>query len=148
QTNTVRWTGGPSTINSLSMTGDDILAITGNTLTINNASTLNALTQSGGELAGTGIVTVSGLATWSGGTMSGTGTTQFNGALSITGPAAKTLSGGHTLNTTGTTTWGGNTSNNTNELVFNNSTINNSGTWLDQNAFNARILAQGGTNAF
>jgi hypothetical protein len=90
ETITVRSIGGPFTINSLTIAGDDILAITGNTLTVSNAFTNNAntnisggslilngvssmgsLTQSGGTLGGTGTVSISGLATWTLGTMTG-----------------------------------------------------------------------------
>ena len=72
---TVRSTGAPFTVNSISMTGNETLAITGNTLTINGVSTLNALTHTAGILTGTGNVTVTGTATLSGGSHQGAGQT-------------------------------------------------------------------------
>jgi hypothetical protein len=73
-----------------------------------NLVTLNLL--DGGNLTGSGTVTVSGVTTWTGGTMSGPGTTVPSGGLMI-GQAAdtddnETLSG-RTLNNTATTTWAG-----------------------------------------
>ena len=166
---TITHRSGTHTINSLSMTGDDILAITGGALTVNNAYTDNAntdisagtltlnglssmasLTQSGGTLGGAGTLTVSGLATLTGGEQTGTGTSQFNGNVDITGNGLSTLSGGRVMNTAATTTWGGNTSNGGNRFdISGSATINNSGTWNDANAFDSSLgFGNPGTKVF
>ena len=164
---TITHRSGTDTIGSLSMLGDDILAITGGsltvsngfannagtsisagTLTLNGVSAMAALTQSGGVLAGAGTVTIAGPSSWLAGTHSGTGITQFDNAVSISGPGAKLISGGRTVNLNGTTTWGGNTAANNNSLQFANGTLNNAGTFNDQNAFASFIDHVTGTNAF
>ena len=90
------------------MPGDDLLAITGGTLTVTNAfanaantsisagnlilngaSSMGSLTQSGGVLGGTGSVTIAGASTWTGGTQTGAGTSTFNGTLAISGANGK-----------------------------------------------------------
>ena len=164
---TITHNAGTNTINSLSMPGDDILAITGGALTVSNAftnnantnisggtltlngvSSLNTYSQTGGTLGGTGAVTITGLATWNAGTMTGAGTTHASGGMAL-GNGVRQLDGGRVLNTAGTTTWSGATSNFSNRIfVSGSSTINNNGTWLDQNAFNSDILNTGGSNAF
>ena len=81
--------------------------------------------------------------------MTGTGTTNTDGGLNITGPTAKILSGGRTLNTAGTTNWSGSTGGNTNEIIVSGgASINNSGTWNDQNAHTVRLLNNGGAGSF
>jgi hypothetical protein len=67
------------------------------------AGTLNLL--SGGDLTGTGTLTVTGPAVWSGGTMDGPGTTIAQDTLQL-GQANVTLSG-RTLVNAGTATWAG-----------------------------------------
>ena len=60
-------------------------------------STLASLTQSGGVLAGSGLVTVAGPSTWTAGTQTGSGITQFDGALAISGAGTKSITGGRTV---------------------------------------------------
>lgn len=111
--------------------------------------TTAAFNQSGGTLGGGATVRATGPASWTAGTQTGTGTTQLDGSLAISGQADKTLSGGRTLNTNGTTTWSGNTAANGNRLLLaGNSTLNNSGSWQDQNGFASAIQNNGGNNTF
>ena len=164
---TVTHRSGTNTINSLSILGDDMLAVTGGsltvansfsaaaatsvsggTLTLNGVSSMASLAQSGGTLGGTGTLTVAGASSWLAGTQTGTGTTRYDGALSLTGAGNKLLSGGRTVELNGTTTWGGNTAANNNALQFAGATLNNDGTFNDQNAFASFIDHVSGTNAF
>jgi hypothetical protein len=138
----------PSTINSLTLggaTGTQTLNISANTLTLNNASTVNStgiLNLAGSTLGGVGSLTFAAGSTfnWTGGTQSGTGITNVNGALKISGDGNKFLTGGRTLNTSGTTTWSGNTNVTTNlNSISLGGNINNSGEWIDQNALSTAI---------
>jgi hypothetical protein len=158
---TITHRSGTHTINSLSMTGDDILAITGGALTVNNAFTNNAstnisagtltlngvssmasLTQGGGTLGGTGNVTITGASTWTAGTHTGAGTTQFDSTLAISGATGKSITGGRNVNA-GNTTWSGNTGSNNTISMASTSAFNNTGTFTDANAFDSSIV--GGT---
>ena len=150
---TVTHRSGTNTINSLSILGDDALAVTGGslsvansfsagaasisagTLTLNGASTMASLALSGGVLGGTGSLVVGGASSWLAGNQTGTGTTRYDGALSLSGLGAKVLSGGRTVTLNGTTTWSGNTAANNGALQFSGGTLNNAGTFNDQNAF-------------
>lgn len=67
------------------------LAISGGTAAFFSDATAGALTQSGGQLTGTGTVTVTGLTTWTGGGMVGGGRTVAAGGLRISGPFNKQL---------------------------------------------------------
>jgi hypothetical protein len=91
---------------------------------------------------------VAGPSSWLAGTQTGTGTTQFDGALALTGAGAKVISGGRTVELNGTTTWSGNTAANNNALQFAAGTLNNKGTFNDQNAFASFIDHVNGSNAF
>jgi YD repeat-containing protein len=102
-----------------------------------------------GTLAGTDAVTVSGQAIWTAGTMTGTGVTTLNGNFTLTGAVGNLphdLTGGRTLNTTGTTTVTGGFSD---FIRMANATgINNSGLWLDQStSFLGITLLGGGAQA-
>jgi len=164
---TVTYRSGTNTINSLSIVGDDMLAVTGGsltvassfsagaatslsggTLTLNGASTMASFAQSGGTLAGAGTVAVAGASSWLAGTQTGTGTTRYDGALSLSGAGNKLISGGRTVELNGTTSWGGNTAANNNALQFAGATLVNAGTFNDQNAFASFIDHVSGTNAF
>ena len=164
---TVTHRSGTNTINSLSIVGDDMLAVTGGsltvanafaaaaatsisagTLTLNGVSTMLSLAQSGGTLAGTGALTIAAPSSWTAGTQTGGGTTNYQSNLSIGGLANKTISGGRTVELNGTTTWGGNTGANNNSLQFAGGTLRNAGTFVDQNAFASFIDHVSGTNAF
>ena len=89
--------------------GTQTLAIAGNTLTLNGASTVGnngVLALSGGTITGTGALTVSGTGklNWSGGTLSGTGKKTISGTLNLSDYL--TLDG-TTLETSGATIWTG-----------------------------------------
>ena len=136
--------GSGVTINSLTSDGvnpvGEPLRITGDTLTLSgagpfalgtgvtiasgtfsaaNAVNIDVLALGGGELSGSGVVTVSGLTTWSGGTMTGMGTTQANGGLTLSG-TTKTFTGGRTLNNAGAATWSAGDFNAGGGAIFNN----------------------------
>ena len=136
------WTpgGGPPSFS-------DLAVINLGAASLSSGASMSGLTMGGGQLVGTGTLTVSGAATWSGGSMNDAGTTQFNGPLSISGSGTKDIINARTINLAGTTTWGGNTAVNENTIrfaVFGGGAINNSGTWLDQNAFDTRIATRDG----
>ncbi len=82
--------------------------VSSGTVTFNNTGTLSvaSLTQSGGELNGTGTLTATGTSSFSGGTQSGSGKTiaQGGATFSATGFA---LDGGRTLQLGGTSTTSG-----------------------------------------
>ncbi|WP_199556501.1 hypothetical protein, partial [Sandaracinobacteroides hominis] len=93
------------TVNVNSLTSQEDLAVTGGQLTINNAyvntkatrlqngtltlngaSTLASLVQTGGTLSGAGVLTVTGAASYGGGgskSQTGTGSTIHNGAVTL-----------------------------------------------------------------
>jgi hypothetical protein len=166
-TQTVTHRSGANTINSLSILGDDMLAVSGGsltvantfsaaaatsivggTLTLNGVSSMQSLAQSAGTLGGTGQLTIAAPSSWLGGTQTGSGTTRYQSDLSVTGAAGKALSGGRTVDLNATTTWAGNTAANNNSLQFAAGTINNAGTFNDQNAFASLLDHVGGSNAF
>jgi hypothetical protein len=119
------------------------LSITAGTLTLTSGEdvALGTLTQSGGTLAGTDDVTVSGLVTWSGGTMSGAATTSAGGDIAISGNAVKDLTNGRTLDAAGSVTWTG-----TGTIRLGLSTIRNAGTWTAQS--DAQITTLTGSPLF
>jgi PEP-CTERM motif len=166
-TQTVTHRSGADTINSLSIQGGDMLAVTGGsltvantfsaaaatsvsggTLTLNGASSMQSLAQSGGTLGGTGQLTIAAPSSWLAGTQTGSATTRYQSDLSLTGAGNKLLSVGRTVELNGTTTWGGNTAANNGALQFAGATLNNKGTFNDQNAFASLIDQLSGTNAF
>lgn len=113
-------------------------------------TTILGLNQGGGTVSGAGNLTVTGSSSWTGGSQSGTGSTTYSDTLAITGPGLKVLVGGRTLNLQGTTTWSGNTATSNNAIRFwNGATINNSGTFNDDNPFDSFIEHNvGGPHAF
>jgi hypothetical protein len=60
--------------------------VTGGSVALNTNGTLPALTLSGGTLAGSGGLTVTGASTWSGGTMGGSGTLTFDTGATVAMP--------------------------------------------------------------
>lgn len=113
-------------------------------------TTILGLNQGGGTVSGAGNLTVTGSSSWTGGSQSGTGSTTYGDTLAISGPGLKVLVGSRTLNLQGTTTWNGNTASNNNAIRFwNGATINNSGTFNDDNPFDSFIEHNvGGPHAF
>ena len=126
---------------------DDTATITAGNAQLAVATAIAGLQMNGGQMSGTGTLTVSGASQWTGGAHNGTGTSQFDGGLAITGANDKNLGGGRVLNV-GDTTWSGNTATNNNRIRFTGGTINSSGTWTDSNAFDAYTYDYSGTNAF
>ncbi len=113
---------------------------------LNADTTILGLTQGGGTLSGTGILTVTGASAWTGGTQTGTGTTRYESTLGITGPTTKSITGGRTISLNGATSWSGNTGANNTISMANASVINNAGTFTDSNAFGSTISGSGTFN--
>ncbi|MBL8412915.1 MAG: hypothetical protein JNM42_00570, partial [Propionivibrio sp.] len=107
--------------------------ISGGTLTLNGVSSLKTFTQSSGILNGTGAVTISGASIWTGGTMTGTGSSTFASSLDLSGPGLKDITNGRAVNFNGTTTWTTPSAGNGRIRTGSGVTLNNNGTWLDQN---------------
>lgn len=145
----VTYSSGGTSINSL--ISAEAFSLTGGTLTIASASTLNSAFTFSGTLSGTGDVTVNGAMTWTGtGTMSGTGKTVIApiASLAISDPFQKSLNRtleNHSPNMTWTPSAGGN-------LALNNGSLVN----MSDGVFTANLgnnslfsfFGVGGTNAF
>ncbi len=117
----VTFSSGATAINSV--TSSELLTISGGSLDIATASTLNSgLSLSGGSLLGAGTVTVSGALNWSGGGMGGTGQTIANGTLTITA-SNQSLHSGRTLINNGTGSLQGS------NLYITNASLINAGTF-------------------
>ncbi|MCF7730949.1 MAG: carboxypeptidase regulatory-like domain-containing protein, partial [Akkermansiaceae bacterium] len=104
----MRFTGGTLVHNDGATFATGIELVAGG-LTVNTAIETPSLTQSGGTLGGTGILTLTGSFSWTGGTMNGTGSLVIASTATgaISGPAGKTLSGGWQLVNEGTFTLSG-----------------------------------------
>ena len=73
------------TLNGTSSTGLGQMQLASNTVTVASISNFaSGFTQSGGELNGTGTLTVTGASNFSGGTQSGSGTTIAQGGATFT----------------------------------------------------------------
>src|SRR5262245_31819255 len=80
-----------------SLTSQNAILLSGGSLTIGAASTINnTFTLTGGTLSGTGDLTVSGLLSWTGGALTGGGRTVAQGGLALSGSNRKEL-GARTL---------------------------------------------------
>jgi hypothetical protein len=126
---------------------NDTATINAGNAQLGTDTAIAGLVMGGGQLSGSGKLTISGASQWTGGAHNGVGTSQFDGSLAITGANDKNLGGGRVLNV-GDTTWSGNTATNNNRIRFTGATINSSGTWTDSNAFDAYVYGYSGTNAF
>ncbi len=125
--------GGTITFNTT--VSNDLIEITNGTAIFNAATASSRFSMSGGVLAGTGTVTLSGTVNplvWSGGTMTGTGTTIFDTGTTISMPTTNYtyLTSGRTLDNKGALTYG--TNGNVNYYpylhIYNDgSTFNNNG---------------------
>jgi hypothetical protein len=123
--------------------------MTSGALNVGTSYAASTYQMSGGTVSGPGTLNVAGLTTWAGGTMAGPGTTNANGGIAISGNGAHDLIGGRVLNIAGTATWSGNTSADGGRVGFRDGAqLNNSGLWLDQNAFNGSIANLGGGGTF
>jgi hypothetical protein len=122
-------------------------AVSGGYLALNGTSQTATLTLSSGTLDVPGNLTVTGTTTLSGGTMQGPGPINLNGGVNV-GVSNVFLGGsdgGPVLNLGGTSTWTGTAPFASRIWVGYGSTINNTGTFQDQNAFNNDILNLAGT---
>lgn len=127
----------------------DVAILNAGTATLSTNAIVQGLIMGGSSvLDGTGALQVSGDALWQAGRLTGLGSTTFEGALGLFGSGRKEFVGGRTVNTLGTTTWSSNTAPSNNQLVFANSTLNNSGAWIDSNAFNSLMTASGANSVF
>ncbi|HSA27719.1 MAG TPA: hypothetical protein P5159_14395, partial [Phycisphaerae bacterium] len=103
-TTSITFSSGSTTVHSL--TCSEAFVLSGGTLSLDEASTMNTgCAFGGGTLGGTGTLTLHGASTWSGGTMTGSGTTVVatDGSLAITGTAYlyRNLTNDGTLSWTG-----------------------------------------------
>jgi filamentous hemagglutinin family protein len=102
---TVTLSAGAQAPRSLQLTGDDVLLMTGGTLSLGQASTVGSaasLLLSGGEITGAGALDIAGNFSWNGGSVTGAGTLATTGASTL-GGASHTL--GRSWNNTGTVSW-------------------------------------------
>lgn len=85
----------------------DTARISGGTLSLDNAFTVEGLTLSGGNLTGTGSLTLNGPgSTWSGGTLSGTGTLFLASTAGLTiSPASSATLNARQIVNAGNITW-------------------------------------------
>ncbi len=110
-TDTARWN--PGAIPGAS----DVALISAGSANVGDARSLGTLQLSGGDLTGTGTLTLTGMGSiWNGGVLTGTGTLKVasGASLEISGTSAKTFtrndgngSGGRTLENLGTISWTG-----------------------------------------
>lgn len=102
----VTHSAGGSTINSL--TCDKPFVLSGGTLTINAASQFNESTSfTGGNLGGTGDVTVNGAMVWTFTNFSGAGAMNANGGIAISGDTFTRTISQRTMNNAGVATYSG-----------------------------------------
>ena len=125
------------TLNSLVGTG--ALTVSAGSVSFAAASSIGALNLTGGTLAGTGSLQVAGPSTWTHGTMSGTGATTFGGDLVLSGNGLRDITNGRSVNFNGTTTWNNAAVSQGRIRTGSSATLNNNGTWLDQNNFGNQI---------
>ena len=119
-TPTITHASGTTTINSL--TSDEKLVLSGGSISIAAASTVNdSFTVSGGTLTGAGTLTVTSIMVWSsGGTMSGSDSTIIQSGATLTLSAGTSTLDTRTLDNSGTITWTGGTFYLNNSAVLNN----------------------------
>jgi len=86
-----RFSGAAATVNGA--WSESAIDVTGGSVVLNTNGTIPTLTMSGGTLAGSGNVTVSGPSTWSGGSIVGSGALTFDtgAAVTMSGTSATTL---------------------------------------------------------
>jgi hypothetical protein len=147
RTVTVRSLGGPFSVNSVTVSGDDTLAISNGSLTINGlstsdnpsgASTLARFTQSGGSLGGTGAVTITGQASLGNGLHTGASSTVLKGTSTLSGLH---LDAGRTLRNEGTATVTGGLNLNSTAAAGSGRIENVAGALIDVRTFNLAIGA-------
>ncbi len=146
---------GASTLDNATTGGAGVLQVSSDNvgadavLTVNGGTHTSAVLISGSTLTGADH-RFQGPATWTGGAITGAASTTFDNDVTISGANTKTLSGARVVNLNGTTTWSGNTARNNNAIDFvNGGTINNHGTFNDQNAFDSFMSHnRGGPHSF
>jgi hypothetical protein len=114
-------------------------ATSGGTFNVNGTATAGGLQLAGGTIGGTGALTVTGPGTWSSGTMSGSGSTTLVGTVALNSASVKDVNSGRTVNFNGSTTWANTAADNGRIRTGNGATLQNNGTWLDQNNFTNQI---------
>jgi len=139
-TGPVNFTGGTITINNPFT--PTVVSIGGAAVNLNAAQNFSNLAMSGGTLAGSGNVTITGTLDWTGGTMAGSGQTVIanGGTLSLSTFNIKQLN--RVLQNDGTATW------TAGELRMTGGTFNNNGSFTAGGNFPLRSSGSGGVNAF
>ena len=124
-----------------SFVGIGRLTVSGGSLSPSAASSIGALSFTGGVLGGVGVLTINGPSSWTGngGQMTGTGSTTFNGDLELSGDGVRIVTE-RTVNMAGTTTWT-NSANGNAGLMYTGSgaVLNNSGTFRDDTSVDTSI---------
>jgi len=117
-TSTTTVSGGTANFTGTSATLNTVVLSSG-LLNISTSTALSipSLTQSGGELSGSALISVTGTTSWSGGSMTGSGATSTNGPLSIANGGSISLN--RILNSNVGATWTG-----TGSLFMNGGTLN------------------------
>ena len=120
------------------------LVLNGGALNVAGTFNTSRLAMTSGTLGGTGVLTISGASSWTGGAMSGAGTTTFSGPLALSGNNFRFITG-RTVNFAGATTWDNAPGANNTGLIRTGSsaTLNNTGTWLDQNSASGTSISNG-----
>ena len=89
----VIFSNGSTEINNGSYDVSGATTVISGTVTFARAATTDSLTQWGGELNSTGLITVTGLSTFSSGTESGSGTTEASGGATFTNSSSGWMAG-------------------------------------------------------
>jgi fibronectin-binding autotransporter adhesin len=135
-----RFSGGTEAVNGAwsGMTFD----VAGGSVALNTSGTLPALNLSGGTLAGSGALTVTGASTWSGGTISGSGPLTFDAGATVTMPGTNAATLSRPLVNQGTINFAAASS----AMLIDGVPVTNSGTFDIQSSQN--ILVTAGTPPF
>ena len=151
----LEYRNGSHTLNSVTTSGAGTFEISTEnvgadaSVALNGGTHTTAFVLSGSTLSGSSH-TFQGVARWTGGTLTGTAaqSTTFANALTISGPNAKTLSGGRSVNA-GDTAWTGNTGNGNNAINISGASVfNSNGTFTDANTFDSAMNRGNGGGVF
>lgn len=121
----------------------DTARISGGTLTLDNAFTVEGLSLSGGNLTGAGSLTLTGPgSTWTGGTLSGAGTLSLAASASLTiNPASSATLNARQIANAGSLTWADGQLNTGNGAAL----VNQSGASFTLTSDDSLVFNQGGT---